>query len=222
MAEYLFGVQEGVHVFDLAKTRENLLVALEVLTQAVRDGKSIVLVGTKKQVKGRVKELAEKSGIMYVNERWLGGTLTNFPQVSKSIKRLAEMKDKMAKGEYSQFTKKERLLIDRKIADLEKSLGGLSAMSKHPDLLVIIDTHKEKGAVKEAQATGIKTIGVVDSNSDPNFVTYPIPMNDDASKSLELVMNCFEQAIEEGKAPAKTVANNTAKGRKKKATKKTK
>lgn len=203
MAEYLYGVQEGVHVFDLAKTRECLLAAMEAITAAVRDGKTIVLVGTKKQIKSKVRELAQKTGIMFVNERWLGGTLTNFNQVGKSIKKLAEMKDKMGKGEYSEFTKKERLLIERKIEDLEKSLGGLTGMNRLPDLMIIIDTHKERGTVKEAQALGIKTVGVVDSNADPNFVTYPIPMNDDATKSLELIMNCFEQAIEEGKAPVK-------------------
>lgn len=206
MSEYLYGVQEGVHVFDLEKTRESLITALEELSKAKSEGKTIVLVGTKKQVKAKVKELAKKAGIMYVNERWLGGTLTNFPQVEKSIKRLADMKQKLEKGEYKDFTKKERLLIERKVEDLEKSLGGLAGLTAHPDLLVVIDTHKEKGAVKEANAVGVPIIGLVDSNSDPTLITYPIPMNDDAAKALDLVMLYFEQALLGTGAKTKKVA----------------
>lgn len=195
MAPFLFDVRDGVHVFDLAKTRECFLLALDVLISFKKENKSILFVGTKKQVKDLVAKTASKTNTLYVNERWMGGTLTNFDQILRRIKKLAEMKDKTSKGEYSHFTKKERLLIERKIEDLEKDFGGLTNMTKLPDLLVIIDIHKEVSAVREARQLGIPTIGIVDSNSNPTDVTYPIPMNDDASKALEYVMNLFESAL---------------------------
>jgi small subunit ribosomal protein S2 len=199
MAQFIFDEREGVHVFDLAKTREQLIEALDVVSKYVKEGKVILFVGTKKQVKERLAEIALSTGQMYVNERWLGGTLTNFDQIMKSIRKLAEMKDKLAKGEYSHFTKKERLLIEREIADLEKSFGGLSSMKARPDLMVVVDIHKETSAVREAKQLKIPTIGIVDSNSNPDLVNYPIPMNDDASRALEFVLGLFEKTILEAK-----------------------
>jgi small subunit ribosomal protein S2 len=208
MQPYLYGVKEGVHVFDLVKTRECLLAALEVLENASRGGKTILLVGTKKQFKNKVKEVAQNTGTMYVTERFLGGTLTNFQQISKSIRNLSTMKEKFAKGEYNNYTKKERLLLDRKMQDLEKSFGGIAQLTKIPDLLVILDTHKEKGAVREAKVMGVPTIGIVDSNADPREVTYPVPMNDDAAKAVEFVLTLFEQALLAGKKPVKVAKKN--------------
>lgn len=199
MQPYLFGVREGIHVFDLAKTRELLLEALEVLSKASADGKTIMFVGTKKQAKDKLAQVAQSCGSLYVDQRWLGGTLTNFGQIQKSLKSLEEMKNKLAAGEYSEYTKKERVLIERKIADLEKSFGGIATMHGLPDLMVVIDTHHEKGAVAEANKTEVPIIGVIDSNSDPTLIDYPIPMNDDASNSLNLVLDLFERAIMEGK-----------------------
>lgn len=195
MEEYLYGVREGVHIFDLAKTREALLVALEVLGKAVREGKVVLLVGTKKQAAVKVAEVAKEAGIPYVNERWLGGTLTNFNQIATSVKKLKDLKEKLAGGEFAGYTKKERLLIQREIDRLERYFGGISTLEKRPDLMIIVDTHKEKAAVREAKRVGVETIGITDSNADPMEVTYPIPMNDDATKSLEYVLNLIGQAL---------------------------
>lgn len=198
MAEYLYGVEEGVHVFDLPKTKACLEEALEYLKKATSDGKVILLLGTKKQIKDKLIEVGQATGCPYVAERWLGGILTNFEEIKKRIKKLADMKAKMASGEYAEYTKKERLLIDREIARMDRFLSGLSTLEKLPDILFIVDTHKEIGAVKEALKANIETVGIVDSNADPNLVDYPIPMNDDASKALEYVLELVKDAIIEG------------------------
>ena len=199
MKPFLYGTQEGVHIFDLTKTKKQLEEALEVLKKASKEGKKILFVGTKKQAKEKVKEVALATGSFYVNERWLGGTLTNFEQIGKSIKNLSEMKTKKEAGEYKHFTKKERLLIEREIARLERFFGGIAGLEELPELLVVIDTRREAGAVKEAQSNDISVIGVVDSNCDPTKVTYPIPMNDDAAKAIEYVLSLMEEAILDGK-----------------------
>lgn len=199
MGPYLYGVQEGVHVFDLIKTKEALEKALEVLKEAAKDGKIILFLGCKKQAKEKIKEVAEAAGCPYVNERWLGGTISNFEQIKKSLTKLAEMKAKMAAGEYAAFTKKERLLIEREIARLERFFGGIADLVKVPDILVVVDTHKEAGAVREAISKEVEVIGIVDSNADPNLIDYPIPMNDDATKAIEYVLDLIKEAILDGK-----------------------
>lgn len=201
MEKYLHGVKDGVHIFDLIKTKKALEEALEVLEDFSKKGKSIVLVGTKKQVKERVKETANEAGISFVNERWLGGTLTNFEMISRSIKKLSDMKTAKEEGEYNKYTKKERLLIDREIDRLERFFGGIAGLSKEPDLLIIIDTKREAGAVKEASRTGVKTIAIVDSNCDPDLVDYPIPMNDDATKALNYVLDLIKEVILKAQKP---------------------
>lgn len=213
MAEYLYGVEEGVHVFDLPKTKACLEEALEHLKQAATDGKVILLLGTKKQIKDKLIEVGQTTGCPYVAERWLGGILTNFEEIKKRIKKLADMKAKMAAGDYAEYTKKERLLIDREIARMNRFLSGLSTLEKLPDILFIVDTHKEIGAVKEAIKANIETVGIVDSNADPNLVDYPIPMNDDASKALEYVLELVKAAILEGqkaKPKPKVIKNDEA------------
>ena len=199
MAPYLYGVEEGVHLFDLTKTKEALAEALSFLLDAAKSGKVILLVGTKKQAKDKVKEAAIACGIPYVSERWLGGTLTNFEQINRSISRLKDLKEKMAKGEYAKFTKKERLLIERDIERMEKFWGGVSELVGKPDVLFVVDAHKEIGAVKEAVKEGVTLVGIVDSNSDPTLVDYPIPMNDDAAKAIEYVLDLVKAAILSGK-----------------------
>jgi len=217
MEPYLYGQEEGVHVFDLAKTKEALEAALTFLTQASSEGKVIVIVGTKKQAKEKVKEVALAAQVPYVSERWLGGTLTNFEQIKKSLLRLKELKEKTAAGEFAKFTKKERLLIERDIARMEKLLGGISALSERPQVLFIVDTHKEFSAVKEAGREGITIVGIVDSNSDPTPIDYPIPMNDDAQKALEYVLELVKEAILLGnKSQSKKFAKEEA-GEKEKA-----
>lgn len=199
MGEYLYGSKEGIHIFDLAKTKEKLEEALNVLRNASKEGKTIIFVGTKKQAREKVKELAKKTGVFYVNERWLGGMLTNFEQVKKSSQKLTEMKGKMDRGEYSEYTKKERLTFEREIERLERFFAGVVGMAKKPDLLVVIDVKKEIGAVKEARATGVTTMGIVDSNSDPTVVDYPVPMNDDANLAIGYVLDIMGDALLEGK-----------------------
>ena len=199
MAPYLYGVQDGVHVFDLIKTKKALDQALDALKEASKKGKKILLVGTKKQAKDKVREVAQSTGCFFVTERWLGGTLTNFDQISKSLTKLSDMKKKMEAGDYKSFTKKERLLIEREIARLERFFGGLVGLSDLPDVMFIVDTKRQSGAVKEAKVKGVEVVGIVDSNSDPTVVDYPIPMNDDATRALEYVLDLVREAILEGK-----------------------
>lgn len=199
MGQYLYGEEGGVHVFDLIKTKKLLEEALEFLKNAAKEKKSILFVGCKKQAQEKTREVAEATDSSFFTERWLGGTLTNFDQIKKSIKKLADMKEKMTNGEYTSFTKKERLLIDREIARLERYFGGISKLEKVPDILVVIDTHKEESAIREANSKGIKIVGIVDSNADPEVIDYPIPMNDDASKAVEYVLDLMKEAILDGK-----------------------
>lgn len=203
MAPYLYGVQEGVHVFDLLKTKSALEEALEVVKSAVAEGKVILLLGSKKQAWEKVAEIGKETQVPYVSERWLGGSITNFEMIKRSITKLSEMKAKMAAGEYNKYTKKERLLMEREIARLERFFGGMASLQKTPDVLFVVDTHKEAGAVKEARKSKVTVVGIVDSNADPTLVDYPIPMNDDAAKAVDYVLGLVKEAILEGKKKAK-------------------
>jgi len=199
MEEYLYGVEGGVHVFDLIKTKALLEEALEFLKTSAKEGKVILFVGCKKQAQEKTIEVAQATGSSFFTERWLGGTLTNFDQIKKSIKKLLDMKSKTENNEYTSFTKKERLLIDREIARLERYFGGISTLEKVPDILVVVDTHKEASAIREAVSKNVKIVGIVDSNADPTVINYPIPMNDDAVKAVEYVLDLMKEAILEGK-----------------------
>lgn len=199
MEEYLYGSEGGVHIFDLVKTKEALEAALDLLTTSIKEGKTILLLGTKKQIKDKIRELGEDTGLPFVDERWLGGTISNFEQIKKSLKKLEDLKSKMASGEFNKFTKKERLLIDREITRLERFFGGLKGITKVPEVLFIIDTKREASAVREAERSGVTTIGIVDSNSDPDMIDYPIPMNDDASRALEYVLGLIKETVLDAK-----------------------
>lgn len=197
--EFLYGEKEGVHIFDLTKTKPLIEEALQVLTRTASEGKTILFVGTKKQAKEEVAKKAKEAGVYYINERWLGGTLTNFEQIKKSLRRMNEIKTGLEKNEFTKYTKKERLLLDRERERLERFFGGINGMPNIPDLLVVIDIKREKIAIKEARARDVEVVAVVDSNSDPSEVDYPIPMNDDASKALEYILGLMKDAILEGK-----------------------
>lgn len=199
MSPYIYGQKEGVHIFDLVKTKECLLAACDYLEKASREGKTILLVGTKKQAKEKVIAVAQLAGIPYVSERWLGGTFTNFEQIKRSIEKLSDMQKKTQAGEYAKFTKFERLLIEREIQRLQRFLGGIKGLTKLPDVIIIIDVHKEIGCLKEARKMGIPIIGVVDSNSDPTDVLFPIPMNDDSETALSYVIEKIGEAVLSGK-----------------------
>jgi small subunit ribosomal protein S2 len=205
MGEYLYGSENGVHIFDLTKTKPLIEEALDFITRSVKEGKTVLLLGTKKQVKDKVAEVAEKAGVPYVNERWLGGTISNFEQMRRSIKKMEEMRVNMTSGFYNKYTKKERLLIDREIARLNRFFGGIKTLTNVPDILFVIDTKREAGAVHEANERKVPVVAIVDSNSDPDLIDYPIPMNDDASKALEYILNLVGQAIENGKGKVETV-----------------
>jgi len=198
MGEYLYGAQDGVHVFDLIKTKERLDEALELLSNLKKEGKNILFVGTKRQVNEKVKEVAKETDSFFVTERWLGGTLTNFDQIRSTTRKLADMKKKLEAGEYKDRTKKERGVLQREIDRLERFFGGLSGMESLPDVLVVIDIKREFTAVAEANDKKIPVVAIVDTNVDPTKVDYPIPMNDDATKALSYVLELMKEAIEEG------------------------
>ena len=195
MGQYIYGTREGVSVFDLIKTKEALEQALSVLENAAKEKKLVLFLGTKRQVQEKLAEVANATNSPYVNERWLGGTLTNFEQIKNSVKKLNQMRENKDKGEYKELTKKERLLIDRDIAKLERKVGGLELLDRIPDIIFIVDTHKEKSAVVEAAKTGVEIIGIVDSNADPTDIDWPIPMNDDASAALDYVLELVKEAM---------------------------
>jgi len=196
--EFVYGEQDGVHIFDLVKTKEALEVALAEITKTIKAGQSILLLATKKQAKAKALEILQETGISVVTERWLGGTITNFSQLKRSIDTLADMKVKLSTGYYAKYTKKERLLIEREKERLERFFGGITNLTRTPDLLIVVDIKKEITAIKEANRKNVPIIGLVDTNSDPNLVDFPIPMNDDATKALELVLGYVKEAILEG------------------------
>ncbi len=194
MKKYIYGDRDGVHIFDLAQTKAGLDAALEFLQQAKKDSQVILFVGTKRQAQEMVKKAATAAGMPYLVSRWPGGILTNFNQLQKSVRRMQELKDKREKGELKKYTKREQLLIDRDIAQLEKTFGGVVNMAKVPDILFVVDTHREDVAVREALRMHVPVVGVVDTNGNPNLVDYVIPSNDDAIKAIELIMSQVELA----------------------------
>ena len=203
MRQYLYMARGSVHIFDLVKTRDGLVEAMKFLEEVAKKGGKIVYVGTKRQASGIVKEWAQRVGVSYVTVRWLGGLLTNYHQVSKSIKKLIDLKQKRSIGKFEKYTKKEQLLIDREIAKLEKFLGGLVDLDGTPDAMFIVDTHREDAALREANRMGVKVVGLVDSNGNPDLVDYVIPANDDAVNSVQLIVKFVSGAIESGKAKLK-------------------
>lgn len=203
MKSYLYGARDGVHIFDLVKTRQGLQEAAAFVKTLAAEGGTIVFVGTKRQARDIIQEEAKRASVPYVSERWLGGTITNWEQIKKSIDNLAKMKERRAAGEYKEFTKKEQLLLDREIDKLERFFGGLAGLQTLPEALFVVDTHKEQAAVREAAQKGIAIVGLVDSNSDPFLVDYVIPGNDDAVSSIKIVVSAMAEAVIEGKKKVK-------------------
>ena len=198
MAPYIFMEQNGIHIIDLKKTESKLEEAKAAAKNIARSGRRVLFVATKKQAKEIVAEEAKRANIPFTTERWLGGMLTNFQTVRKSIKRMQNI-DKMATdGTFDRINKKERLMLDREKAKLRMILGGIEDMTKLPGAIFIIDVKREHIAVSEATRLGIPTIALVDTNSDPTVVDYSIPGNDDASKSIQLIAREIADAIIEG------------------------
>ncbi len=206
MRPYIYGAREGVHIIDLTESEKHLKVAAEYAFQLGQEGKVLLFVGTKKQSKPIVEELAQKTTSPFLSTRWIGGFLTNFEEIKKNIKILKEIKEQQAKGELNRYTKKEQLLLDRKKYKLEQDLGGVENLEKLPDAVFLFDASKEEGAVKEASKMGVKIIAIADSNCDPTLVDYPIPGNDDAIKSIKILAEVIAEAYLEGAAKASKAA----------------
>ena len=200
MKEYIFGERNGIYIIDLQKTQKMFREAIQFMTNLIAEdrGKTVLFVGTKRQAQDAVREEAERSGQFYVNQRWLGGLLTNFQTVQKSIKRLKDLDVMQTDGRYEKLTKKERIKLDRERLGLEKVLSGIKGMTRLPDSVFIIDVRKEEIAVAEANKLGIPVIAVVDTNCSPEGVDYVIPGNDDALRAVRLFASRIADAVLEG------------------------
>ncbi|MDX6576231.1 MAG: small subunit ribosomal protein [Blastocatellia bacterium] len=200
MKEYIFGERNGIYIIDLQKTQKMFREALQYVSNMVAEdrGKTVLFVGTKRQAQDAVREEAERSGQYYVNQRWLGGLLTNFQTVQKSIKRLKDLDVMQTDGRYEKLTKKERIKLDRERQSLEKVLSGIKSMTRLPDLVFVIDVRKEEIAVAEANKLGIPVIAVVDTNCSPEGIDYVIPGNDDALRAVRLFAARIADAVMEG------------------------
>lgn len=206
MKPYIFGARNGVHVIDLIKSRKMLENALELIKKFSAEGKTILIVGTKMQAKKTVKAIAEEVNMPYVSEKWMGGCLTNFMVVRKLVKKYKELTDDRASGKLEKYTKKEQLGIDREIEKLEKKVGGLVNLMKMPDLIFVWDIKNEKTAILEAKKKNIPVVAVCDTNTNPEDINYVIPSNDDATKTIKLILNSVKDAVIEGKKEGVKIA----------------
>jgi small subunit ribosomal protein S2 len=200
MKEYIFGERNGIYIIDLQKTQRMFRDAIGFVTNAIAEdrGKTVLFVGTKRQAQDAVREEAERCGQYHVNQRWLGGLLTNFQTVQKSIKRLKDLEAMQTDGRYEKLTKKERIKLDREREGLNKNLSGIKSMNRLPDIVFIIDVRKEEIAVAEANRLGIPIVAVVDTNCSPEGIDYVIPGNDDALRAVRLFASRIADAILEG------------------------
>ncbi|NVL91783.1 MAG: 30S ribosomal protein S2, partial [Desulfobacterales bacterium] len=198
MKPYLFGARNGIYIIDLQTTGKLLKESYGFIVKAVSDGGSVLFVGTKKQAQDSIVEEAERCGMFHVCNRWLGGTLTNFQTIRKSIDRLKELEEMKKDGSFSRYTKKEGMRMEKELTKLERSLGGIKDMDELPSALFIVDIRKEKIAVNEGKKLGIPIVAVVDSNGDPEDIDYVIPGNDDAIRSIKLLTSIIADACIEG------------------------
>ncbi len=202
VSKYIFGAKGGVELFDLEQVAKLLAESLEFVAKLAGERKVVLFVGGKAEASGPVKRAAERLGLPYSAGRWIGGSLTNFQEIKRRLNRLDELSAMREKGELAKFTKKERLLIDREIADLELMFGGLKGMQKPADALVVIDPKAEAGAVAEARQMGIPVIALMNSDCDRSLVTYPIPANDAAREVIQYVLGEIADTYEKSLAPA--------------------
>ena len=202
MKKYIFGVRKNIHIIDLQKTLRYFRYTYNIVRDAAAEGKTIMFVGTKKQASETLKAYADSVNAPYVNYRWLGGMLTNFSTIRKSIRKLEIIEEMESSGQIDLLTKKEKLMIQRKKEKLTQYLGGVRHLKKAPDMIFVIDAAKEKIAVAEARRLGIPVVAPLDTNCDPDMVDYPIPGNDDAIRSIQLFCKEMAEAITEGRAIA--------------------
>ncbi|MBZ1345093.1 MAG: 30S ribosomal protein S2 [Candidatus Nealsonbacteria bacterium] len=203
MEPYLFGKKNTVHLIDLEKTKDKLEKALQFIRQLVLEGKTLVFVGTKIQIKELLKNIALECGFPYVNERWLGGTFTNFEIIKKRIEYFKDLEKKKTKEEFEKYTKKERAEIEKELIVLDKKFGGIKNLEKLPEAIFVLDMKKDALSIKEAREKGIKVIGISDTNVDPNLADYPIPANDDAISSVKYILEKVREVILNAKLKAK-------------------
>jgi small subunit ribosomal protein S2 len=199
MRRYIYGEKNGVHIIDLQKTAQNLIEALRFIESNVAKGGSVLFVGTKRSAQEIIAEQAGRCGMFYVNNRWLGGTLTNWRTVKESIKRLVELEKARDDGRFELLTKKEALELNRKIEKMDRSLGGIKTMNGLPSIMFVVDPKREHIAVREANKLGIPVVALCDTNCDPTGINYVIPGNDDALKSIRLFSGALADAITEGR-----------------------
>jgi small subunit ribosomal protein S2 len=200
MKKYIFGVRKNIYIIDLQKTLRYFRNTYQIVVDAAAEGQTVLFVGTKKQARNSVKEAAIACNMPYVENRWLGGMLTNFPTIQKSIRKLEVITEMQENGQIDLLTKKEALMLSRKKDKLESYFGGIRGMKKLPDMLFVVDAVKEHIAVLEAKCLGIPVVAPLDTNCDPDLITYPIPGNDDAIRSIQLFCREMTAAINEGKA----------------------
>ncbi|MFA5107019.1 MAG: 30S ribosomal protein S2 [Patescibacteria group bacterium] len=199
MKPFIFTERSGIHIIDLEKTRERLLEALQFLRETAQKGGVVVFIGTKKQAQGIITRYAKESGMPFIVNRWIGGLLTNFSIVKRLIDKLTSLKKQQASGELEKYTKKEKATFLKRIDRLENLVGGLTELKKVPDALFVVDIKIEKTVIREAERKNIPVVAMIDTNNDPSKVTYPIPANDDATKSIELITKLVSESIQQGK-----------------------
>jgi len=200
MKQYIYGVKNNIHIVDLNKSALKFAEVLDVLRRLAQEGKVILFVGTKPQASEIVREAAKECGMPYVINRWLGGTMTNFITIKSRLKELKDLEGKKERGEFDIYTKRERLSIDKKIADMEDTLGGIKDLRKIPDAMFITDIKKDHIARKEARVLKLPLLGIADTNTNPNALDYVIPGNDDSIKSLKFIYSKIVEAVNDGKA----------------------
>ena len=199
MAEYIFQARNGIHIIDLQKTSKKLDEAYAFMKEQAEEGKTVLFVGTKKQAQECMKDAAQMSGMYYVNQRWLGGMLTNFGTIRKRVERLKELETMQEDGTFDVLPKKEVILLKKEMEKLEKNLGGIKDMTEIPGVLFVVDPKKERIAILEARKLGIPVVGLIDTNCNPEDLDYPIPGNDDAIRAVKLIADTMANAIIEGR-----------------------
>ncbi len=210
MKKYIFGVRKNIYIIDLQKTLRFFRATYQIVADEAAKGKTMIFVGTKKQARGAIREAAEKCGMPYVDNRWLGGMLTNFGTIQKSIRKLDIIEEMQANGQMELLTKKEALMLTRQHSKLVEYLGGIRHMKKLPDMMFVVDPVKEHIAVLEARKLGIPVVAPLDTNCDPDLIDFPIPGNDDAIRSIQLFCKEMAEAMIEGRAQNEVEVEDTA------------
>jgi small subunit ribosomal protein S2 len=205
MSPYIFMERKGIHIIDLNRTVECMDRAANAMRQLAKSGKKVMFVATKKQARDIIAEAARSVGMPFIADRWLGGMMTNFATIRRSVKKMQNIEKMLGDGTLTSVTKKERLTLSREREKLDKVLGGITNLNRLPAAIFVVDIQHEHIAIAEAQKLGIRTFGIVDTNSDPNQVDYPIPGNDDASKSIKIITDYMVQAIQAGLEERKSV-----------------